>query len=602
MESTDIAEDIGESQPEVEQPGLSRLREAVANTARRHIPGRATLLQDALAGFNSTLGSAPDGMANGILAGVNPVYGLYACMAGPLIGALFSSTQLMIITSTSAAALGANQGLTGLTGDARDRTLFMMVILIGIFQIVLGLLRFGQLIRFVSYSVMTGFLTGVAGLMILSQFPTVTGIEATGSNKLAQSISVLLNLDELDWFTGITALLTLLLIVLLGRTPLNNMAPLVALIVPSVLVGLFEWTNVQTVQDLGEIPRGLPELYLPNLTDFNLGLITSALAVAVIVVVQGAGVSQSVPNPDGRPRRASRDILAQGAANIAAGFFRGVPVGGSLSSTALSVIAGPRTRWSAIFAGLWMAAVVLLFPGLIAYVAMPALGALLIHAGVNTIKLSDWQAIWGIGWPARLASLSTLLATLTLPIQVAVGIGVILSAMLYLNRSSTDISVVELVKLPDGAIEEHKRPKSLKSNQVTVLDVYGPLFYASAPILGRLLPPPQEAQNPVVVLRLRGHTKMGATLMDVLSTYAEKLKEVDGRLYLTGVSATVRDQLQHAGKLSLTDPVRIYEATEVRGQSTQAAVSEAREWLVGQNEATQSEDEGRHGSANKGDV
>jgi SulP family sulfate permease len=589
-------------QPEIEQPGLSRLREAVANAARRQLPGRATLLADGVAGLNSTLGSAPDGMANSILAGVNPVYGLYACMVGPLVGGLFSSTQLMIISSTSAAALAANQGLTGLAGAERDRALFLLVILVGVFQILFGLLRVGQLIRFVSYSVMTGFLTGVAGLMILSQFPTVTGVEATGGNKLIQAFSVLLNLEQLDPLTGIIALLTLLLIVLLARTPLGNLAPLAAIIVPSVLVGLLGWNGVQTVQDVGEIPQGFPAFFWPSLADLSPAMLTSALAVALIVIVQGAGVSQSVPNPDGARRRASRDILAQGAANVAVGFFRGVPVGGSLSSTALSVVAGPKTRWAAIFAGLWMAAVVLLFPGLIAYVAMPALGALLIHAGVNTIKPSDWQSIWEMGWSSRLAALSTLLATLTLPIQAAVGIGVVLSAMLYLNRSSTDLTVVELVKREDGAIEERKRPKRLKSNGVTVLDVYGPLFYASAPALGRLLPALHDAQNPVVILRMRGQTELGVTLMDVLSTYAEKLKSVNGRLYLTGLSAAVIEQLRHAGKLSLTEPVRLFEATAVRGESTQAAVVAAQKWLVGQNAATTSDHAAGQETADKGEA
>ena len=179
------SEDL-EIQPEIEQPGLSRLREAVANASQR-LPGRATLVQDGLAGVNSTIGSAPDAMANAILAGVNPLYGLYAAMIGPAVGALFSSTQLMTVSSTSAAALAANQSLTGLTGDARDRALFLMVVLIGVFQIVLGVLRAGQLTRFVSYSVMTGFLAGVAMLMVLSQFPTVTGIEASGSSPLVRT-------------------------------------------------------------------------------------------------------------------------------------------------------------------------------------------------------------------------------------------------------------------------------------------------------------------------------------------------------------------------------------------------------------------------------
>ena len=578
-----------EIQPEIEQPGLSRLREAVAN-ARQRLPGRATLVQDGLAGVNSTIGSAPDAMANAILAGVNPLYGLYAAMIGPAVGALFTSTQLMIISSTSAAALAANQSLAGLTGDERDRALFLMVILIGVFQILLGLLRAGQLIRFVSYSVMTGFLAGVAMLMVLSQFPTVTGIEASGSNKLTQALSVIANIREIDLLTMVTALIALLLIIVLPRTPLGNLGPLVAIIVPSVLVGFFQWNSVQTVQDVGEILRGFPSISWPALTDLSPSLVTGALAVALIVIVQGAGVSQSVPNPDGSRRSTSRDIIAQGVSNLAAGLFRGVPVGGSLSSTALSVIGGSRTRWAAILSGLWMALIVLLAPGLIAYVAMPALGALLIHAGLGTIHPQEWREIWKIGWPPRLASISTLLATLTLPIEAAVGLGMVLSALLYLYQASGDLSIVELVEQPDGLIEERKRPKRLKDNHITVLDIYGPVFYASANTLGRLLPSPEGARNPVVVLRLRGVTKVGATLIDELAGYARKLREVNGRLYLSGLSEQVYQQLRGAGRLREDSHVRGYDATPIRGQSTRAAIAAAREWLVSQNEETAPDD------------
>jgi sulfate permease, SulP family len=591
--------ETSEAQPEIEQPGLSRLREAVAN-ARQQLPGRATLIQDGLAGVNSTIGSAPDAMANAILAGVNPLYGLYAAMIGPIVGALFTSTQLMIISSTSAAALAANQSLGGLTGEARDRALFLMVVLIGGFQIVLGLLRAGQLTRFVSYSVMTGFLAGVAMLMVLSQFPTVTGIEATGSNKLTQALSVIANIGQADWLTLGTALLALLLIIILPRTPLGNLGPLVAIIVPSVLVVLLGWDSVQTVRDVGEIVRGFPRISLPSFSDLTPGMITGALAVALIVIVQGAGVSQSVPNPDGRWRSTSRDILAQGASNLVAGLFRGVPVGGSLSSTALSVVAGSRTRWAAILSGVCMALIVLFAPGLIAYVAMPALGALLIHAGLGTIKLQEWLEIWEIGWPPRLASISTLLATLTLPIEAAVGLGMVLSAMLYLYQSSGDLSVVELVEQPDGLIEERKRPHKLKDNHITVLDIYGPLFYASARTLGRLLPSPEEARNPVVVLRLRGLTKVGATLIEVLASYARKLKEVNGRLYLSGMSEQVYQQLGGAGKLRSTDYVQAYNATPIRGQSTRAAIAHAQEWLVSQNEETAPADRSSARAAQEG--
>src|SRR5688500_13491220 len=143
-------------EPEVNQPGLRELREAVANHLARQFPSRASLREDGIAGLNSAVSSVPDGMASGILVGVNPIYGLYACMVGPIAGGIFSSTRLMIIATTSAASLSAGQALGSLQGEARENALFLMVVLIGALQIVFGLVRTGQLTRFVSYSVMTG--------------------------------------------------------------------------------------------------------------------------------------------------------------------------------------------------------------------------------------------------------------------------------------------------------------------------------------------------------------------------------------------------------------------------------------------------------------
>jgi SulP family sulfate permease len=189
-------------------------------------------------------------------------------------------------------------------------------------------------------------------------------------------------------------------------------------------------------------------------------------------------------------------------------------------------------------------------------------------------------SIWNTGWPSRLAIVTTFLATLFLPIQVAVGIGVVLSAVLYLYTSSADISVVELVERPDGRIEERKPPQHLRSNAVTVLDVYGHLFYAGARTLARLLPGPQDAENPVVVLRLRGRTTVGATLIDELSIYTKQLAEVNGQLYLTGLSEDVYDQMVRTGKLREADPVQAYKATPVVGESTHRAYVDAQTWLV----------------------
>jgi SulP family sulfate permease len=586
---TEAADKIAEGQPEVNLPGLGELREAVANYAQKQLPRRATLVQDGLAALNSALASVPDGLASGVLAGVNPIYGLYACLAGPIAGGLFSSTQLMVIATTSASALAAGQALAGVPAEARDRALFVMVLLIGVFQIVVGLLRLGRLTRFVSYSVMMGFLTGIAVLTVLSQLSTVTGYAPTGANRVAQTFDLLLNLGQAHLLTAGVAALTLALTIFLPRTPLGNFGTFAAIVVPSLLVALLAPGAVALVRDAGEIPRGLPAPFLPALGDLTPNVVSGALAIAAIILVQGTGVSQSVPNPDGSPRSMSRDFIGQGVANLAAGLMRGLPVGGSLSTTALSMVSGARTRWATIFAGMWMAVIVLVFPTLVGYVAMPALGAVLIYASARAIKPAEAVSIWQTGWASRLAIVATFMATLLLPIQAAVGLGVVLSALLYLNEASTDVSVVALVKRPDGRIEERQAPKQLPSNEVTVLDVYGHLFYAGARTLAQQLPRPDGAKNPAVVLRLRGRRNVGATLVEVLSNYANELNEVNGRLYLTGISADAREQIARTHKLRLTGPVRINEATAVRGEATNEAVEAAKTWLV--NQAAEAEPE-----------
>ena len=116
--------------------------------------------------------------------------------------------------------------------------------------------------------------------------------------------------------------------------------------------------------------------------------VTGALAVAAVVLVQGAGVAESAPNPDGSFSKPNRDFVAQGAGNLASGLFKGQPVGGSVGQTALNIAAGARTRWAAIFSGLWLLVILIVFSGLVGRVAMPTLAAILIFAAAASIRFS----------------------------------------------------------------------------------------------------------------------------------------------------------------------------------------------------------------------
>lgn len=563
----------------VDQPGLSDLREVVAN-ARRQLPRARTVRRDAVAGLNATLASVPDGMASGLLAGVNPIYGLYACIAGPIAGGLTTSTQRMVVATTSAAALGAGQALLTVPEDQRPDALFLMVVLMGVFQVVFGVLGLGRLTRFVSYSVMTGFVTGIAVRTVLTQLPTITGYEPTGGNEIGKAVDLGVHVGQIDLRILAAAAVSLVIAVVLARTRISSLSTLVAILVPSVAIVLLGITGIPEVRDVGEIAAGIPLPSLPSVSALSPEVISGAFAVAVIVLVQGTGVSQSVPNEDGTRTSISRDFIGQGAANIASGLFRGLPVGGSLSTTALMVLSGAQSRLAPILAGLWMAAVVIALSGLVSRIAMPALAMVLIVATASAIKPRDINAVWAAGWPARLAGSVTFLAMLLLPIQLAVMIGVGLSLALYVLAASADVSVVQLVERDDGRIEERKPAPTLSSNRVTVLDLYGHLFFAGARTLERRLPRVDDAHNPVVVIRLRGRTEAGATLVDVLSGYAQQLNDAGGRLYLSGLGDGLRDKLARSNKLDLAGPVATYEATSIVGESTRQAAFDARTWLV----------------------
>jgi SulP family sulfate permease len=584
MSGADRRREPMETPEETPDPFAARVA-ALVGAARGQLPEPTTARREVIPALSAAVGGVPDGMAGAVLAGVNPAYGLYAAMIGPFVGGLLAGSQLMRVTCTSASALAAGQAIAPYAADQRDGALFLLVALIGLIQLAAGLLRLGRFTRFVSHSVMVGFLTGVAVLIVLGQLGALTGYAAPGDNKVAQVIDLARNLREIDLRSTATGALALGLMLALPRTRLRLFAALLALVIPSALLLALGWDGVAVVRDVGAIPRGLPALHLPSLDFLSLDLLTVAVAIAAVILVQGAGVAQGVRNPDGSAGDASRDFVAQGGANLAVGLCRGVPVGGSVNQTAFAVLAGARTRWTAVLSGLWMAAMLVVAPGLLEYVAMPALAALLIVAGVAIIRPDELQSIWRVGWESRIAIVTTFLATLFLPVQAAVGLGAALSALFYLNASATDIALVEVVERPDGRLAERRPPAQLPSDAVTLLDVYGSLFYAGARTLEARLPSPRGATRPAVVLRLRGRAAVGATLIDVLARYAADLEAAGGRLYLSGVVVGVLAQLGRTGKLRADGPVQAYPATEVIGESSRLALADARAWLARAGEA-----------------
>jgi len=227
-----------------------------------------------------------------------------------------------------------------------------------------------------------------------------------------------------------------------------------------------------------------------------------------------------------------------------------------------------------------MLVVLVAFSGVVGLVAMPTLAAVLVFAAVGSLRPRELLTVLRTGRVSQIAVITTFLATLFLPVAAAVGIGVALSLLLQLNQEALDLAVVQLVPTEDGRFVEHPVPPVPADHDVTVLDVYGSLFYAGARTLQAKLPDPAAAEAPVVVLRLRGRTSLGATFFAVATDYARRLDAVGGRLYLSGLDRGIAGLFGSSGSVGLSGPVATFEATELVGESTIDAFRDAEVWLV----------------------
>jgi SulP family sulfate permease len=332
------------------------------------------------------------------------------------------------------------------------------------------------------------------------------------------------------------------------------------------------------VRSLSEIPQALPA---PSLPDFALvaGMVVPALSIAVVGLIQSAGVSKGTPNSDGTYPNMNRDFIGQGLGNTVAGLFGGMPIGGSVSSTAVVVQLGAKSRISNFMVGPIIACVVLFLSGAVEAIPLATLSGLLVIVGLRAINPGAVQTVWQTSVPARTIMIVTFVAMLFVPVQYAVMIGVVISVLQYVYSSSLDVRVVALRRMPDGSFAEQPPPDVLVSDNVTVLDIYGSVFYAGAEIIGGLLPKASGSHRPAVVLRLRGRTDVGSTFLGVMERYRREIESVGGILLLAGVGPALREQLERTGTLAAIGAERVCDAQETLTASLGVAVTSAEEWL-----------------------
>lgn len=559
------------------------MKDSLLRSVRRGVRGlrRRPWRADVPAGVVLGVESVPDGLAGGLLAGVNPVWGLYAYMVGVTAGAAATSSAFMAVQATGAmAVVVADVPQVHAPAPDADTALFTLSVLTGVMMLGLGLARLGSAVRFVPHAVLTGFVSAVAVNIVLGQLDDFTGYDAQGSNRLSSALDTLVHVGSYAWGTVAVGAATIGLILLLERTALRALGLVVAIAVTSALAaGLRAWTGaeVAVLADVTDIPAALPTVSLPDV-GLVLTLLVPAASLTFVGLVQGAAISATVPNPDGRYGDASGDFRGQGVANIASGLLHGMPVGGSMSATALVTTAGARSRTALVVAGVTMAVVILLLADAVALVAMPALAGLLIVVGARSLRPAAIALVWRTG-PVQATVLATTFAlTVLIPLQYAVLVGVGLSVILHVVRQSGAVRLRRWELTADGVVESDP-PRTLDPDETVVLRPYGSLFFAAVPVLESQLPRVEETSHrSAVVISLRGKEQLGSTFITVISRYAAQLSAAGSVLFLAGVSPDLRRQLDTLGPAVALPRQHVLGAEPTLTASTRRAVGLAADW------------------------
>jgi SulP family sulfate permease len=544
-------------------------------------PNPKTIVSDVISGFATGLFSIPEGMAYASLAGVNPIYGLYSGMVTTIVASLTTGTILMISTLTSAIALATASVIqeAGLT-SSNVTALFTITFLVGATMFILGMLRLGSLVNYVSNAVMTGFVLGASLLIIIGELGDLTGYDPTGANDVAEVFNWITNIPNWDPATTIVGAAAIIATVVLKKVrQTEKMASIIVLILGSVIV----YALSIEIALIGPIEGGLPAFTVP---DFSMipELALGAVSVAMVALVQGAGISTAVPNPDGSKSSASRDFIGEGLGNLFGSFFQSMPTGGSLSRTGISTGGGAKSRWGGVFAGLWLALIVVLFSTLVQYIPWAIIAGLLCVIGYELIsgRVPDARLIIKTSWGATAAGALTLVSALFIPLQYTIFLGAGLSLVLYIYASSKATRVRQIVRNEDGRYEERDLPDTFSSNEATVIWVSGPEFYGDVPTMDEALPDKVGVTNAVVILRLRGRESAGSTGIKWLEKYAEELRDGGNLLLLAGIEQGFLEVLEHSGAIDVVGRENVFLVQPGIGASLDAAQEAAQKWLAAQ--------------------
>lgn len=530
---------------------------------------------DLVAGLTVAMVAIPQSMAYAAIAGVNPIYGLYAAIVPAIIGALFGSSNHLVTGPTNATALVIAGVLVAANGASLEYV-FALAILSGLIRLGLGLLKLGTIIRYVSNSVLTGFLAGAGVLIIINQLGNILGLSRpAGAGTLTIIWELLAGLPRLNPYVLATGLAAITVLLVSQRINKKIPAALLAISLAGLAVLLTGWHGhgVKLVSDLGSLDNVGLSFHLPQITFAEAQtLLASAGAIALLSLVESMSVAKAIGLSSGQRINASREFVAQGLASIAGGLFQAMPSSGSPSRSAVNYGSGARTRLASAFSGLLVLLAVLAFSGLIGYIPVASLAGVVILSAYSMIDRHHLKLTWQSRNVSRLVLVVTFVATLLLPLHWAIYLGAILSIGIYLFESS-HLRLSYLTVNGNNDFVEHQLEDVLRDcPPVALINVEGALYFGAVEDLERHVEEILEKEVKVIILRVRHMHLLASTGVTALEGLVMRAEQRGTTVLLCGVTNELEATLASSGLEALVGPRRTFRATDTLFESTHQAL------------------------------
>lgn len=523
---------------------------ALHEAYRAGLLGRRHWARNIVAGIIVGIVALPLAMAFAIASGVKPEQGLYTAIIAGLAVSIFGGSRIQIAGPTGAfivilAGIVAQHGVEGLQ---------IATLMAGVILIVFGVARLGIILKFIPVPVIAGFTAGIGVIIWVGQWQNFFGLpEITGQHfhqKFWQLVQVF---PQLDIATTVLSLLSLALVIYTSRIPrfARVPGPLVALIVVTVIQAIFQFDTVATIgSTFGEIPRGLPEFKVPDMTmDRMLTLIGPAFAIALLGAIESLLSAVVADGMAGTRHNSNQELVGQGIANVLSPLFGGIAATGAIARTATNVRNGGNSPLAGIVHALVLVVVLLVLAPLAANIPLATLAAILFVVAWN---MSEARFVVRLIQRAPRADVFILVATFLLTVfadlVVAVNIGVVL-AMLHFMKRMSDSVVVNVQTAKDLRYELGPNMPGQWPAGVAVYSVEGPFFFAGVEALQRAVQD-SESDPAVVIVRLRWVPFIDATGLQTLQDVVLDLQERGVRVMLVEANSSVTRKLR---KMGLTD-------------------------------------------------